>query len=68
MGCCSSGTGHSVSDGVLLPFLNEDKGGILGVGLLWWWWLRWWNLSSVSGKKLGVEGWKRRGGSFGDEQ
>ena len=32
MGCWSSGTGHSVSGGVLLPFLNEE--GKEGKGIL----------------------------------
>lgn len=36
MGCCSSGTGHSVSGcGVLLPFLKDDEEkGILGIWVL----------------------------------
>lgn len=36
MGCCSGGTGHSVSGcGVLLPFLKDDEEkGILGIWVL----------------------------------
>lgn len=31
MGCWSSGTGHSVSGGVLLPFVKEEDKGILEI-------------------------------------
>ncbi|PON56348.1 LOW QUALITY PROTEIN: hypothetical protein PanWU01x14_181790 [Parasponia andersonii] len=34
MGCCSSGTGQFVSGKLLLPFLEEEKGIILGSNFL----------------------------------